>query len=122
MGDLISSRMLDGLTAFFPSLCTIKGATLAQDAYGEPTETWTTVSGLSSLAARVAPAREREYQAVGLLVEESTHLAALQGYYVTITPAMRAVIDGVAYDVTGVHHDGQATMTYLGLKLVKASA
>ena len=40
---LVHPRMLPGLALFYPSLCTIQSATLAQDAVGEPQPTWANV-------------------------------------------------------------------------------
>jgi SPP1 family predicted phage head-tail adaptor len=122
MGDLVSSRMLDGLTKFFPASCTIQSATLTRDGFGQPIQSWSTVTGLSSLAVRVASATAiisgNEFRALGILTEETTHIALLQGHYATITPAMQAVIAGVTYNITAVRHDGSDLATYLGLKLV----
>jgi hypothetical protein len=44
---------------------------------------------------------------------------ALAGRYASITPAMRAVVDGVTYDITEVRGDGQGATTYLGVKVVR---
>ncbi len=126
MGDLVSSRMLDGLTKFFPLTCEIKSATLTPDAFNQPIQSWNTVTGLSAVPCRVASASAilsgREYLSMGVLVEESTHIAALQGNYPTITPAMQAVIGGVSYDIMAVRHDGSSMVTYLGLTLVVGNA
>jgi head-tail adaptor len=122
MGDLLSSRMLDGLTKFYPSTCAIKSTTLTADAFNQPIPSWATVTGLSAVPCRVASANGREFRSLGALVEESTHIAALQGHYATITPAMQAVIVGVTYDITAVRHDGSDLVTYLGLKLVVGNA
>ena len=52
------------------------------------------------------------------MLEETTHVIALYGRYDGITMAMRVVIDGTIYDVTGVRGDGQGITTYLGARVV----
>jgi len=118
---VISARMLAALRVFYPSVCTIQTATLAQDSYGEPTPIWSDLADHAELMCRLSPAGERETRRLGLVVEETTHVAALAGYYPTVTPAMRAVVDGMVYDITGVRSDGQGMTTWLGMKRVTAT-
>lgn len=122
MGSIISARMLPRLGAFYPAAVTIQAATLTRDAFGEPRPAWADVSGLTDLPGQLAPAAEDKLQRLGLTVERTTHVLALGGHYPTITPAQQALVDGTAYEITGVRHDSQGVQTYLGLKLSVASA
>jgi head-tail adaptor len=117
---IVSARMLAGLGAFYPATCKVEQVTAStQGETGEPTETWGTLAGHGALACRIAPAGEREVRALGLMIEATTHVIALAGRYASITPAMRAVVDGVTYDITEVRGDGEGVTTYLGVKVVR---
>lgn len=122
MGSIFRHGMLDMLKAFYPAAVTIQAATLTRDTFGAPAETWTDVDGLDDLGGQLAPASEDKLQRLGLTVEKTTHILALRGHYPDVLPPYRAVIDDVAYEITGVRHDSQGLHTYLGLSRTVASA
>lgn len=118
MGDLISSRMLDLLPKFFPSTCTIQSNTPTADAHNQPIASWANLTGYVEIACRCAPLTATERRQFENVVEEATHMVALKGAYTAITVEMRAVVDDVTYDITGVRTDSQGKVTYLAAKIV----
>ncbi len=119
---LISSRMLAGLSAFFPASVTMQAASSTRDAFGQPMVAWTDVDDLADLGGQLSAAGEEKVKRLGLVVERTSHVLALQGCFRGIEPTMRAVVDGAPYEVTGVRHDSQLVITYLGLLRVVASS
>lgn len=113
---IVHPRMLEGLALFYPSLCTIQQATLAQDAVGEPLATWADL--LQALPCRVSPAGGQERKLPNQTYGVASHTINLRGHYPSITIAMRAVVDSVNYDVLSVEHDGNAYTTRLQVQVV----
>jgi head-tail adaptor len=106
---------------FYPQLVTFQQATETADAYGQPTQTWATVSGLVSLAGRVAPVMGRqESRQPTMVVTTGTHIISLEGYYPSITTSMRAVVDSIGYDVLAVAHDANHRTTWCECEVVSA--
>ncbi len=123
---MIHPRMLASLSQFYPSSCTIQRSVLSQDDYGEPTAVWSDLADHVDLACGVAPISAgsptgaNEYRRADLTVTTATHHIALAGNYPTITPAMRAVVDGVAWNILGVEHDSHGVTTRLKVERVQA--
>lgn len=115
---LVDARLLTQIKLFFPSSCTVQEATISSSSYGETGRTWGNLSGVVSIACRIAPASQQEPKNVDLEYAVNTHTAVLKGYYNTIKAAMQAIIDGTAYDITGVSFDDQALQTRLDLRKV----
>lgn len=115
---LVNGRLLGLIANFFPSSCTVQEATISSGSYGETGRTWGNLSGVVSVACRIAPASQQEPKNVDLEYAVNTHTAVLKGYYNTIKAAMQAIIDGTAYDITGVSFDDQALQTRLDLRKV----
>lgn len=115
---LVDARLLGLIKDFFPSSCTVQEATISSGSYGETGRTWGNLSGVVSVACRIAPASQQEPKNVDLEYAVNTHTAVLKGYYNTIKAAMQAIIDGTAYDITGVSFDDQALQTRLDLRKV----
>lgn len=116
---MIHPSMLTALSGFYPSLCTIQSATEAQNNIGDVTHTWANLSGHVDLACRIAPASGNEVKQAAQIYAEYTHTIALAGAYTTVTEAMRAIVDGVTYDVVAVQFDGNRKTTRLLVKLVR---
>lgn len=121
MGRLVRGRMLARLGQFFPARVTLQKALATRDGVGQAHLAWSDVQSLADVRGQLAPASEEKLRLLGLTVERTTHVLGLDGCYAGITPAMRAVVDGVAYEVTGVRTDSLGIRTYVGLKLVVAS-
>ena len=125
MVSLIHPRFLSSLAAtFYPSSCTIQQPTETQDAYGQPVVTaWPDVAGLANLPCSIAPfsgsPEKAEIKRADGTIEIITHHISIAGHYPTITNKMRAVVDGVAYDIRAVEIDSHATMTRLRTVIVK---
>lgn len=112
------------LGAFYPTTCTIQAATVTQDGYGQPVQSWANVAGLSGLECVVGPAVVTSASGVnevrradGTLVTMS-HRFALRGYYPTIAPEMRVTADGLTYNILGVEHDSHAATTRLKVEII----
>ena len=115
---LVDPRLLGLIKDFFPSSCTVQEATVSSSSYGETGRTWGNLSGVVSVACRIAPASQQEPKNVDLEYAVNTHTAVIKGYYNTIKAAMQAIIDGTTYDITGVSFDDQALQTRLDLRKV----
>lgn len=122
---IVDPRMTGKLGGFYPSVATIEQATETRDSFGSPVLAWASVEGLSGIPCRVAPltiqtptfSNEAKLELLTYLT--TTHHVALQGYYPQIETTMRAVIDGVIWDIQGVEHDGQGSTTRLRVNRVE---
>jgi len=99
---LTHPRMMGGLKNFYPQVCTIQVNTPARDELGHPEDSWADKAELVGLACRL-----------------STHTIVLQGHFEQITEEMRAVIDGLHYNILQVRHDAQAASTSLDCEIVR---
>ena len=104
----------------YPSLCTIQIGGGTPDAYGhvEPV-TWSDLAGYADIPCRIAPRSASEHRRAEQVYAEATHTVGLQGYYPAIRAAMRAVADGIVYDIEGVEHDGNRATTRLYARLLE---
>lgn len=104
----------------YASTVTIQYAVVTQDSYGEESAGWTTLTGHASLPCRIAPQQQfsREQRSQAQLYAVHVWDIAVAGYYPTITEEMRAVVDGTAYDIELVQHDGNHEMTHLQVRVV----
>lgn len=114
---LVHPSMLLALGSdFFPVSVTIEAATETQAANGQVTLTWS--AALTGLAGRLGPANAaQERRLPSLVVTNVSHVLALAGNY-AIATAQRAVVDGVAFNILAVQHDGNSATTWLGLEVV----
>lgn len=81
----------------------IQERTQAQDAAGQPTDTWANVSGLSSVNAAVEPAKAVEKQVAEQLGHNVTHVVRIR-YMAGITSDMRIVHNGRYLDIVGIRN------------------
>ena len=114
--SLAHSRMLPQLGALFPSLATIQSRSDSSGTYGTPTTTWAAL--LTSVPCAVGPMVTENIRATERVDGDKTvslfpHRITLRGYYPQVTTAMRVLVDGVAWAITGVEHDSQHTTTRL---------
>jgi hypothetical protein len=127
--DAVMPEALD--SGLFVSLVTMQQPTGEQTADGSPLlsggdsgDGWNNVAGMIDIAAMNGPeadARLRAKQEKSMEMVEGfqfRHLL-LGGYYPAIQEDAnwRAVVDGVAWDVTGVESDSQGTQTRLLLQI-----
>lgn len=117
---LVHPAMLCGLKLFYHSRCTIQVNTPTINNFNERVPSWVDKANHVNLPCRLGPKSKvmSEAKAERLIYAIDTHTVALQGHYGEITPAMRAVVDGVAYDILGVRHDDQGVMTALDVQRV----
>lgn len=120
---LIDPRMLGRLTAFYPAAVTIQQASASLAADGQPIATWSDVSGLAGLAGTVGPVDQSRADRAETRRSDFTEVArrrliSLAGAYPAITSAMRAVVDGTAYNILGVELDSHAVTTRLYVEAV----
>ena len=111
---------LPALAAFFPSSCTIEEPVFLTLAGGEKHITgYVPLAGhvdLPCAVGRPAGGEQKLREATPVI---TTHRIALRGHYPDITPEMRAVVTGTAYDILAVDHDQHETQTYLGCEIAK---
>jgi hypothetical protein len=119
MGRVLGARAIRAIKIFFNLECTIQVDTPTYDDHGQPVSSWSSLAGHVAIPCRRAPVTEQERRALGQVVESATHVVALYGVYTSITPVMRAVVDGTNYDITGVRTDSDGVLTYLGVKTVR---
>lgn len=87
----------------YPQTVTIQRATRARDAYGEPIETWAPVSGMTNLAAAIAPAGGSEVATATGVYSDASATILLPGDYPAITPGDRVTDDsGRVWDILAI--------------------
>lgn len=119
MGRMLGARAIRAIKIFFDLECTIQVDTPTYDDHGQPVSSWGSLADHVAIPCRKAPVTADERRALGQVVESATDMVALYGAYPLIRPVMRAVVDGVPYDVTGVRTDSDGVLTYLGVKTVR---
>lgn len=103
----------------FPNLCTLQAISGSLDSLGAEVMTFSNVTGLVNIPCHNAPparssvAGSHELRMKDRLSEKQERHVLLKGYFPTITKKMRAVIDGVAWNITGVESDAFDTLTRL---------
>lgn len=104
----------------YASTVTIQYAVVTQDSYGEESEGWNTLAGHADLRCRIAPQQQfsREQRNQAQLYAVHVWDIAVAGYYPGITEEMRAVVDGVSYDIELIQHDGNHQITHLQVRIV----
>jgi len=119
MSRFIHPTLTSVLADFFPQGCTIQQASISQDAAGAEIRAYADVIGLVDVACRVAPAQGGERNTAEMTYLDATHRIVLAGSYPQITEAMRAVVDGQAYDILLSALDAEGAITRLSVKLVR---
>lgn len=104
----------------YASLCTIQTRTDTADSYGQLIPSWGNLADHVSLRCRIAPYQQfsREQRTQAQLYAVHVWEVNIAGYYPSITEKMRAVIDGVAYDIEIVQPDGNDKTTHLQVRRV----
>lgn len=122
---LVHPQMLAQLeqAGFFPSSATFYAQASGVDSYGRRNGSWAAVTALSDLACSVnRPSRSRgapqEVRRDDVTITTATHEIVLAGAYPAVTTKMRAVVDGVTYDVLSVVCDAQGASTVVMAELV----
>lgn len=115
--QLLSSLQQAG---FFPASCDIQAQTAGVDAYGVPNGAWAAVAGLTGLPCSV---HASPYMGGALSRQESKwpdrtvtigiRRVVFAGRHPQITTKHRALIGGVAYDITAVDPDAYEVFTEL---------
>lgn len=119
---LIHPKLTASLPQFYPSSLTVQKLVVTQNALGEKSknpESWSNVAGLVDLPCRCAPKSATENKGERLTFEQSSFTIAIAGHYPAILPKMRAVVDGVNYDILGVRSDDEQKTTSLDAQVVK---
>lgn len=112
----------------FVSLCTIQQPDNVFTDSGFPSGTFVNIAGLVNIPCMKAPqsmiriaADERKAEA-GIQSLEPSHVL-LDAYYPAIPqvtptrPSLRAIVDGINYEVMGVEHDSQLQMSRLTVRV-----
>lgn len=116
---LVHPQMLERLRPnFYPSSCTVQAATTVANSFGELIKSWSNLPDHVNLACRVAPTSGREQRSQEQLYSVHQWTIGLAGHYPGISETMRAVVNGQAYDIEAVQHDGQSKTTRLLTRIV----
>lgn len=117
---IMHGRLMDQLTSrFYPDLVTIQQYTGPQNSIGEEVKTWGAVAGLSDLPCAIGESGGSEPRRPDGIVAVSPWRIAIAGYYPTIVPKMRAVVDGGStYNILVVQVDSHHNMTALDCEIV----
>ena len=102
---IVSPRLTLTLSSagHYPQTVTIQRATRARDAYGEPIETWAPVSGMTNLAAAIAPAGGSEVATATGVYSDASATILLPGDYPAIAPDDRVTDDsGRVWDILAI--------------------
>lgn len=100
--------MLTALAAnFFPSKLTIQTATNGRSPTGAPLPAWTNVAGLVDLPCRVTPVSGAENRTPEQILTQEVQRCVAPRNLAGVTTAHRALVDGRAWDIASVDHDGQ---------------
>jgi len=79
---------------FFTDRCTIQRAAEFQDDDGQVFLTWSDDLNLVDLPCRLIPATGGERRTTSAIWDVADHTISLAGFYPTITPKTRAVVNG----------------------------
>ena len=109
---LLDPRMMTELRDYFPSLCTIQENTAVVNDYGQrKPEVWTDYAGHVDIPVANGPSKGVEVKQADQTYVISNYTLSLRGYYPTITEKMRAVVDGIAYEVLLVQSSSHGVTT-----------
>ncbi|HQZ91165.1 MAG TPA: head-tail adaptor protein [Thermomicrobiales bacterium] len=100
--SIVDPRLTASLTTagHYPQSVTVQRATRIRDAYGEPAETWVAISGMSGIAAAVAPTGGTEVVTATGAFSDATDTILLPGEYPTITADDRVTdVAGRVWDI-----------------------
>lgn len=99
---------------------TIQQNTPTNDSAGQEIPAWANLAGHVDLSCRKAPRQQfsREVRNQAQLYAVHVWEITIAGYYNTITEEMRAVMDGVNYDIELVQSDGNRKTTRLQVRKV----
>lgn len=112
--SLVHPRLRSSLNPrFFNAECTIYELSDQRSPVGQPTPTL--IVHLEAIPCRIATASGSERRQPAQTIATHSHRIVLNSYAPTITPAMRAEVGGVAYDIVAVEHDSERIMTYLNV-------
>lgn len=128
MRAIIDPRLRASLDNFYESRCTIQLAQYVQTAANQkvldPAQPWVNVVGMVNLLCRLSPLIEirptdNEQRSADMLSKTRARQCKLQDYFPAIQVRdMRAVVDGEAYSIVGVEHDGSKFTTRLRLEIL----
>ena len=118
MRTIFDPRMMAELRDYFPSLCAIQENVGIENDYGEIVEDWQDYADHADLPCAHGPNKGIEVKKPDQTYVISNYTLSLRGYYPTITEAMRAVVDGVAYEILLVQSDSHGVTTRILTRVV----
>jgi len=114
----LTTKLTRETGGFFPDTGAVQAKTITNN-QGNPSASWSNVSGLDEIRCAIAAVNANEVRAETHAYSESTHKALLDGSYPTIdATAHRFLVGSIAYDILGVEHDSQGVTTRLMLRQV----
>lgn len=122
---IIHPRMLSHLAGparHFPSTCSIQQRDGSVDDCGQPEDAWVTMPSLGALPCYISDDKQKRSNEVNAAQETfavSNRAIVLALYAPQITADMRAVVDGVDYNIREVLPDSQQAHTTLFVEFVR---
>ena len=109
--SIFDPRMMVTLADYFPSVCTIQEDVGVENDYGQVVADWQSFAGHVEIPCAHGPNKGREVKLPDQTYVVSNYTLSLRGYYPTITEKMRAVVDGVVFDILLVQCDSHGVTT-----------
>ena len=103
--------MMTTLADYFPSDCTIEENVGVEDDYGQIIDDWQDFAGHVDIPCAHGPNKGREVKKPDQTYVVSNYTLSLRGYYPTITEKMRAVVDGVVFEILLVQSSSHGVTT-----------
>ena len=108
---IVDPRFAEQMSDFFPSTCEIQEDLGTENDYGEIVHDWQPLTGHTAIACSHGPSKGKEVKQPDQTYVVSNYTIELQGQYLGINEAMRAVVDGIAYDILLVQASSHGRLT-----------
>ena len=117
--SIVHPRLMERLKPHFQKQTgTIQVNTPTYSTTGAPVNVWTNVSGMVDVPCTIGPLWAFERRQIDMTVVDTTLVALLDGHYPAIQETHSFLSGGTRYDINGVEHDSQGSMTHLRIREV----
>ena len=115
---IVDPRFAATMGDYYPSLCTIQEDVGVQDANGAVVSNWQNLSGHVDVPCALGPSKGDEIKQQDETYAVSNFTLSLRGWYPLADETMRAVVDGVVYDIALAQSSSHDVMTRLLVRRV----
>jgi hypothetical protein len=117
---IFDGRMMERLTDFYSSVCTIQSPTETQDAVsGSYTTTWGDVVGLVALPCALAPNGGVEVKQTDQTYVISNYTLSLRSFHPEIKEKWQAIVDAITYEILLVQAGSMGGITRVLVRRVE---